>query len=247
MKPPLSLFLGYDSREPAAFHVLAHSLMMRATCPIAIRPLIQSQLRAQGCYTRERGPTESTEFSLTRFLVPYLSGYDGHSVFMDSDMLCRVDVAELWPEIERQCFWGRGFCPPPDSPQARAVLVCQHDYEPSEGIKFLGHVQTTYPRKNWSSFMVFDNARCKALTPEVVNTATGLYLHRFQWVPDGAIGCLPLTWNWLLGEYAPSPAAKMLHWTLGGPWLSGYGDAACAAEWWEERSAAMGQRLEVSA
>ena len=96
-------------------------------------------------------------------------------------------------------------------------MVCQHDYTPHEGVKFLGQPQTAYPRKNWSSFMVFDNTRCHALTPAYVNTATGLELHRFQWTQH--VGAIELGWNWLVGDYARNDDAKILHFTSGGPWF----------------------------
>lgn len=211
----LQVYIGYDPKESVAFYTLAHSILRRASAPVAIVPLMQSQL--QGLYTRPRGPTESTEFSLTRFLVPALSGYRGWSVFMDCDMLCRADVSELEAHIRRQ--------------PEKAVLVCQHDYVPKTERKFLGQVQTKYPRKNWSSLMIFNNQRCAHLTPEYVNTASGLDLHRFNWLEDGQIGDLPLEWNWLVGEYDYKPDAKIVHYTLGGPYFDEYRDCDYADEW----------------
>src|SRR2546423_5870421 len=194
----LQLFIGYDSREAVAYHTLAHSILRRSSIPVSIAPLVQAQLR--GLYARARGPTESTEFSLTRFLVPALSGFRGWSVFMDCDMLCRADIAELAGAIERQ--------------KDKAVLVCKHDYVPATERKFLDQVQTRYPRKNWSSLVAFNNQRCRALSPEYVNSASGLELHRFAWTPDESIGELPLEWNWLVGGYAYNPAAKMGPFTI---------------------------------
>ena len=211
----LQVYIGYDPKESVAFYTLAHSILRRASAPVAIVPLMQSQLK--GLYTRPRGPTESTEFSLTRFLVPALSGYRGWSVFMDCDMLCRADVSELEAHIRRQ--------------PEKAVLVCQHDYVPKTERKFLGQVQTKYPRKNWSSLMIFNNQRCAHLTPEYVNTASGLDLHRFNWLEDGQIGDLPLEWNWLVGEYDYKPDAKIVHYTLGGPYFDEYRDCDYADEW----------------
>ena len=211
----LDVYIGYDPKESVAFYTLAHSIFRRASLPVAIAPLMRSQLN--GIYTRERGPTESTEFSLTRFLVPYLSGYAGWSVFMDCDMLCLADIAGLAAQIERQ----------PD----KAVLVCKHDYVPRTERKFLGQVQTKYPRKNWSSLMVFNNAHCRSLAPAYVNSAAGLELHRFSWTDDASIGGIPLEWNWLVGEYAPSASAKIVHYTLGGPYFDDYRDCDYAAEW----------------
>jgi len=214
----LSVYIGYDPKESAAFYTLAHSILRRASIPVAIAPLMRTQLK--DIYTRERGPTESTEFSMTRFLVPYLSGYAGWSVFMDCDMLCLADIGELAARIDRQ----------PD----KAVLVCKHDYVPRTERKFLDQVQTKYPRKNWSSLMVFNNARCRALTVDYVNSAPGLELHRFNWTEDRLIGEIPLEWNWLVGEYDHSPKAKIVHYTLGGPYFDAYRDCDYASEWFAE-------------
>jgi hypothetical protein len=225
---PLKIFIGYDSKEPSAFHVLAHSILRRASVPVQITPLTQAALRAMGAYTRERGATESTEFSLTRFLVPYLSAYRGHAIFMDCDMLCQVDIAQIYDEIFQ-----------PENTGA-AVLVCKHEYTPRAGAKFLGQQQTAYPRKNWSSFIVFDNTRCTALTPDYVNGASGLDLHRFNWLPDHAIGALPLDWNHLVGEYAPKSDARVLHYTLGGPWFPETGGCDHADLWIAELNHTLG-------
>ncbi|HEX7219478.1 MAG TPA: glycosyltransferase [Burkholderiales bacterium] len=214
----LNVYIGYDPRESVAFYTLAHSILRRASIPVSIAPLMQSQLK--GLYRRSRGPTESTEFSLTRFLVPALSEFRGWSIFMDCDMLCRADIAELAREIERQ----------PD----KAVLVCQHDYVPKTQRKFLGHVQTKYPRKNWSSLMLFNNARCRSLSADYVNSASGLELHRFAWIEGAAIGALPLEWNWLVGEYDYNAAAKIVHFTIGGPYFEAYRACDYAAEWFAE-------------
>ena len=214
----LNVYIGYDPRESVAFYTLAHSILRRASIPVSITPLMQSQLK--GLYRRERGPTESTEFSLTRFLVPALSEFRGWSIFMDCDMLCRADIAELAREIERQ----------PD----KAVLVCQHDYVPKTQRKFLNQVQTKYPRKNWSSLMLFNNASCRSLSPDYVNGASGLELHRFAWTDDAAIGALPLEWNWLVGEYDYNAGAKMVHYTIGGPYFEAYRSCDYAAEWFAE-------------
>ena len=216
---PLRIFIGYDSKEPVAYHVLASSILRRASIPVSIVPLTRPSLGR--LYSRERGPTEATEFSLTRFLVPHLSDYEGISVFMDCDMVMRVDIIELWLELLAQ--------------PGKAIWCCQHDYVPKHLIKFEGHEQTKYPRKNWSSFMVFDNAKCTALTPEYVNTASGLQLHRFQWLErDEQIGSLPLDWNWLVGEYDRNPVAKNLHFTNGTPCFPDYADSEHASDWWNE-------------
>jgi hypothetical protein len=214
----LSIYIGYDPRESVAFYTLAHSILRRSSVPISIAPLAQSQLKA--IYRRSRGPTEATEFSLTRFLVPYLSGFSGWSIYMDCDMLCRVDIAALSRETLDQ----------PD----KAVLLCKHDYVPKGERKFLDQVQTKYARKNWSSLMLFNNTRCRALTPEYVNSASGLELHRFAWLEDASIGALALEWNWLVGEYAYNADARIVHYTLGGPYFAEYRNCDYAEEWFAE-------------
>jgi hypothetical protein len=214
----LDIYIGYDPREAVAFYTLARSILRRSSIPVSIAPLMQRQLKR--LYTRPRGPTESTEFSLTRFLVPALAGYRGWSLYMDCDMLCRADIAGLAAEIERQ----------PD----KAVLVVKHDYVPKTERKMLDQVQTKYPRKNWSSLMIFNNERCRALSPEYVNSASGLELHRFSWTDDAVIGNLPREWNWLVTEYPYNTEAKIVHYTLGGPYFDGYRDCDYAAEWFAE-------------
>ena len=214
----LQVHIGYDPRESVAFYTLARSIFARSSMPLSIAPLMRRHLGH--LYTRARGPTEATEFSLTRFLVPALSDYRGWSIYMDCDMLCRADIAGLAALIERQAD--------------KAVLVCHHDYVPKTERKFLNQVQTKYPRKNWSSLMVFNNERCRALTPEYVNSASGLDLHRFAWVEDRLIGALPLEWNWLVGEYPYSPDAKIAHFTRGGPYFDEYRNCDYAGEWFAE-------------
>ena len=211
----LNVYIGYDRREPVAYHVLSHSILRRSSIPLAIERLLRELLGK--LFTRPRGPTESTEFSLTRFLVPALSGFRGWSVFMDCDMLCKLDFALVAKEIERQ--------------SDKAVLVRQHDYTPSPKRKFLNQVQTIYPRKNWSSVMLFNNARCRALTADYVNSATGLELQRFNWTDDAGIGDLPLGWNWLVEEYKYRRNAGIIHFTRGGPWFKAYRNCDYADEW----------------
>jgi hypothetical protein len=216
----LRVYIGYDPMESVAYYTLAHSIQRRSSIPVSVAPVARNQLTA--IYTRSRGPTESTDFSLTRFLVPWLSGFAGWSIYMDCDMLCRADIAQLADETERQSDKG--------------VLVCKHDYVPRTSRKFLDRVQTTYPRKNWSSLMLFNNERCRALKPQYVNSASPPELHRFAWMEDRLIGELPLEWNWLVGEYPHNAEAKIVHFTLGGPYFDDYRDCDYAEEWVNERN-----------
>lgn len=217
----LNVYIGWDSREVQAFHVLVHSLMRHTAEPVAIYPLYRPALIASGLYWREPDVLASTEFSLTRFLVPFLSNYEGRSLFLDCDMLCQGDIAEVFAHAEMDPF--------------KACFVVQHDYVPKTATKMDGQVQSVYPRKNWSSVMLFQNSLCHRLTPEYVNTASPAELHRFHWLHDRHLGALPVEWNHLVGEYEPNPNAKLLHYTLGGPWFPGYDHGPEAARWVEAR------------
>jgi len=214
----IRVFIGYDPREAIAWSVLAHSIHVRATEPVSVAPLMLSQL--SGVFGRERHPLQSTDFAFTRFLVPYLSGFEGWSIFTDCDMLVLDDIARLW-RLRDERF---------------AVMVVKHDHQPRESVKFLGQPQTQYPKKNWSSVMLFNNARCAALTPEYVNRASGLELHQFKWLDSEAlIGELPRRWNHLVGYYKPTRDVSLVHYTLGGPYFEEYRDCEYASEWQQER------------
>jgi lipopolysaccharide biosynthesis glycosyltransferase len=216
----IKVCIGYDAREAVAFSVLAHSIHTRASAPVSITPLMLSQLR--GVLTRERHPLQSTDFSFSRFLTPYLASYSGWSVFMDCDMLMLDDIAKLWALRDERY----------------AVMVVKHDHVPKETVKFLGEPQSKYEKKNWSSVMLFNNARCAALTPEYVNTASGLDLHQFKWLEsDALIGALPSGWNHLVGYDLPRPDAMLVHYTLGGPYFADYRDCEHAEHWRREYSA----------
>jgi hypothetical protein len=215
----IRVFIGYDPREAVALSVLAHSIHARASEPVSITPLMLSQLK--GVLTRERHPLQSTDFSFSRFLTPHLSGYAGWSVFMDCDMLMLDDIANLW-QLRDERY---------------AVMVVKHNHVPAETRKFLGEPQSKYEKKNWSSVMLFNNARCAALSPDYVNRATGLELHQFKWLPEeGLIGALPRRWNHLVG-YDPRGEASLVHYTLGGPYFPDFRDCEYAEHWFRERDA----------
>lgn len=214
----LTIGIGYDYRESIAFYVLAHSIIRRASKPVRIIPLATSTLKQ--IHDRPRSPQQSTDFTYTRFLTPSLADDNQVSVFLDCDMLCLADICELEDYARAQPY--------------ADVLVVQHDYEPHDDTKFLGAVQTKYPCKNWSSVMVFNGHRqaVKRLTPEYINKAPAMDLHQFKWSDN--VGTLPLEWNHLVGEYKPNLYAKIVHYTLGGPWFSGYQDCEYSALWYDE-------------
>lgn len=216
----INVQIGFDGREAVAFNVLAYSIHRRASAPVAIAPVMLSQLR--GVFQRERHPLQSTDFSFSRFLAPSLSGYSGWTLFMDCDMLMLDDITNLWALRDDRY----------------AVMVVKHRHVPKEERKFLNEPQTRYEKKNWSSVMLFNNARCTALTADYVNSASGLELHQFKWLDnEDLIGALPARWNHLVGYDAPDPDAALVHYTLGGPYFEAYRDCEYAPHWFAERDA----------
>ncbi|WFU48967.1 glycosyltransferase [Sinorhizobium terangae] len=212
------IFIGFDSKEVVAYHVLCQSILEKSSIPVSFTPI--SLNNVERIFTRERNPLQSTEFSFSRFLVPYLSGYEGWSLFVDCDMLMRTDIAQLW-ELRDDRY---------------AAMCVKHNYVPKVETKFLGQVQTKYEKKNWSSVILFNNATCRKLDLNYVNTATGLELHQFKWLDsDDLIGELPPSWNWLVNEYEYSPDAKLVHFTDGGPYFDEYRNDDYAEEWFAAR------------
>lgn len=210
----IPIFIGYDPREPVAFHVCVHSIIRRASEPVAITPLCLGTLAK---VYQEHHADGSNEFIYSRFLVPFLQNYTGHGIFIDGDMLVKDDIAGLWDLRD----------------PSKAVQVVKHDYKTKAGRKYLGNVNEDYPRKNWSSVMLWNSGHhCNwHLTPENVMTMTGAELHRFSWIPDDRIGDLPLTWNWLETEYHQNSHAKLIHYTLGTPCFAEYRQTDTSIEW----------------
>ena len=228
----IKVFIGFDKVESVAWHTMAHSILRQASRPVAIVPVNLANLR--GIYTRERDAKQSNEFSFSRFLVPYLCDYQGFGVFFDCDMMLRTDINDIFAEVDKD--------------PGKAVYVVKHDYEPRDEVKFLNTRQYKYPRKNWSSVVLWNCAHPanRVVTTDYVNHATAMDLHRFHWLKDDEIGDLNIRWNWLVGEYAEPPAdVKTVHWTVGGPYFIEYQDVDFSDEWFKE-AARMGfcaQRL----
>lgn len=213
----IRIFIGYDPRESIAYHVLSHSILTRSSLPVSITPIALNTLGR--LFNRERDAKQSTDFSFSRFLTPYLSGYEGWSIFMDCDMLVLDDIAKLWG-LRDERF---------------ALQVVKHDHRPPEKEKFLGMPQTRYEKKNWSSVMLMNNAQCRALTPQYVNTASGLDLHQFKWLNDErSIGVIPHHWNHLVGYDAPRPDVSLVHYTIGGPYFAEWKNCDYSREWFCE-------------
>ena len=208
----INVFIGFDEGEKVSYHILSESIRRQSSVPVSITPLCLSNIPE---FKRELQPNQSTEFAFSRFLVPYLSDYKGWSLFLDSDMMFRDDIKNLWDMIDKD----------------KSIMCCKHDYVPKQNVKFRGAKNEPFPKKNWSSFMLMNNERCKMLTKEFVETATGLELHQFKWTHEENIGELPLEWNWLVSEYDYNKNAKNVHWTLGGPYFKDYAKSDYADEW----------------
>jgi hypothetical protein len=212
----IRIFIGYDSRLPVLYNVAQHSIVRYASRPVAITPIKLAHLGH--IFTRERLAIQSTEFSFSRFLTPYLCGYQGWAIFMDNDIVARDDIAKLWALRDDRY----------------AVMCVKHDHQPTSTVKFLGEQQTAYNKKNWSSVMLMNTAKCKALTPEFVNTASGLELHQFKWLgDDGLIGEIPMQWNFLVEYYKHDESAKMVHYTEGGPYYAATRHVDFAETWFD--------------
>jgi lipopolysaccharide biosynthesis glycosyltransferase len=217
----MKVFVGYDPREDIAYQVCKHSIVSKQ--PNAdVRPLIQKELREKGWYTRPVDKLASTEFTFTRFLVPELCNFEGWALFMDCDMILTTDIAELFAQADDRY----------------AVMCVQHDYKPKEGTKMDGQTQTVYPRKNWSSAVLFNCAHPSnaVLTHDLVNEPeiNGAYLHRFSWLQDEEIGALDHTWNYLVGVYDNIKKPKLIHYTEGGPWFENYRNCEFHQLWKKE-------------
>ena len=215
---PIPVFVGYDPREAIAYHVCANSIIRNASAPVAIIPV------ALNLFTdyKETHGDNSNHFVYTRFLVPYLMDFRGRAIFIDGDMVVRGDIIELYESLQT----------------AHDVAVVKHDYKTRMPVKYMGAPNEDYPRKNWSSVIVWDcqSYPNRRLTPDFVQKQPGSFLHRFSWIDDDRIQALPPEWNWLPDELGENTEAKLLHYTLGTPCFREFADTTQAAEWHKERA-----------
>ncbi len=213
----IKVFIGYDKKEAVAFHTLIHSILQHSTVPVSIVPLALNNLK--GIYNRPLNEKRSTDFTFSRFFIPFLCNYEGWAIFIDSDMLFQADINDLW-SLRNDDF---------------SVQVVKHDYTPKVKTKFLNNEQLVYPKKNWSSVILFNCSKCKALSLEYLQNASGLELHQFKWLEEeDQIGELPIEWNYLVGEYPFIKNVKNLHFTLGGPYFEDYLKSDYSEHWYKE-------------
>ena len=214
----MKVFVGHDIREQAAYDAAVKTLRSTSSVPVDVNPLVDARLRQTGLLTRPvdtrsgrfdiiSGAECATDFSNSRFLVPILC-QSGWAVFVDADVIFLDDINLILREADRRF----------------AVQVVKHPPLESSGLKMDGCVQYVYPRKNWSSVILWNcdhpgNAR---LTLNDVNSRPGRDLHNFYWLHDSEIGELTPRWNWLVGVAAPPPLISIAHFTLGGPFIPGW-------------------------
>ena len=208
----IKIAVGFDQREAVAYHAFCQSVIEKASEPVQFIPLAKNLLNG---FDGQRDG--SNAFIYSRFLVPYLMDFSGFCIYADGDMICNADIAELWALQDHY----------------KAVQVVKHDYKTKHLIKYLGQRNDNYPRKNWSSLILWNCASFpnRQLTPEFIAKQSGAFLHRFQWVDDERIGELPGEWNWLSTEYPDNNAAKLIHYTIGLPAFEDYKHAPMAQFW----------------
>jgi lipopolysaccharide biosynthesis glycosyltransferase len=214
----IRIFVGFDQREAVAYHTFCQSVLEKSSQVVSFTPLVLDSLPGY----RETHDDGSNTFIYSRFLTPFLCDFDGWALFADGDMVCRSDISELWALRDAD----------------KAVQVVQHDYRTKTELKYLGNRNQNYPRKNWSSLVLWNcsHPKHRVLTPQFLMGQTGAYLHRFSWLADEDIGALPREWNWLTTEYPDNDNAKLLHYTLGTPCFKDYQTAEMAEVWHEQHA-----------
>jgi lipopolysaccharide biosynthesis glycosyltransferase len=209
----INLVVGFDQREAVAYHVFCQTIIDRATMPVQFLPLAENTLNKY----KEVHTDGSNKFIYSRFLTPYLMNYSGWAIFADGDMVCQADIAELWSLRD----------------ETKAVQVVKHDYKTKAAKKYLGNKNEDYPKKNWSSLILWNCSHPEnaTLTPEFIQSQPGSFLHRFSWLRDDLIGELDAEWNWLAIEYPENLKAKLIHYTLGTPCFKDYANESMSDVW----------------
>ena len=211
----IKIVVGFDQREAIAYHTFSQRVLEKSSLPVLFLPLSINTLKGY----KETHNDKSNDFVYSRFLTPYLHNFEGWAIFADGDMVCQSDIKELWDLRD----------------ETKALQVVMHDYKTKFNQKYLGNTNENYPRKNWSSLILWNcsHPKHKVLTPDFISSQTGKYLHRFSWLDDEDIGELPIDWNWLAIEYPNNPEAKIIHYTLGTPCFKDYRNTEMAVTWHE--------------
>jgi len=209
----VKIYIGFDQRESVVYHTFVQSLIDHSSLPLAITPLAVKTLKGY----EEKHEDKSNDFVYSRFLTPFLNDFKGWAIFVDGDMICQTDIKELLDLRDN----------------SKALQVVKHDYKTTASQKYLGNINQDYPRKNWSSVILWNCAhpKHKILTPDFIANESGKYLHRFSWLDDNEIGELPKEWNWLATEYPNNKQANIIHYTLGAPCFRDYRNTEMSDIW----------------
>ena len=216
----LNVYIGFDSSnygQELAYEVCKRSIEKNTRHDITIHKLVKSDLVNRNIFTRN-DTDGSTEFTYTRFLVPYLNNYEGYALFCDSDFLWECDINELFENFSNPKY---------------ALACVKHTYSKCKcPNKMDNKVQEWYPRKNWSSLMLFNcsHSSTRNLSLENVNNKSAKWLHRMEWCKDYKILEIPKSYNYLVGYY-DDEHIKALHFTDGGPWYPKYKNVLYADRW----------------
>jgi len=212
----INVYVGYDKREAVAYHVFCQSVLSKSSEPVSFIPLALNAMK--GIY-KETHTDGSNAFIYSRFLVPYMQSFKGWAIFADGDMTCQDDIAKLFELRD----------------DSKAVMVVKHNYKTKFSKKYLGNDNADYPRKNWSSVILWncEHPANQTLTPEFIQNSTGAQLHRFTWLTDDLVGEISLEWNWLDSEYQDKEVS-LIHYTIGTPCFTDYQDKGQADKWWKE-------------
>ena len=225
----INVYIGWDSRFPICSDVLAYSICKNTNVPINIKIHFLKKYRIKQLYgiKIKHDPLATTEFTYTRFLVPWINNYKGLAIFMDNDMLCYGNIFK--DLIDKLCSFDNCLLDT-NLKNSPALWARKHLHQAHTDTKMYGVQQTRYPRKNWSSFMVMNCMKLRCWGPLEVAEANGKRLHRFEDIPDNEIEDIPkeLGWNDLIHK---SENCKLLHYTEGGPWYKNYKDCPHANEW----------------
>lgn len=229
----LRIFIGFDPNEMRACTIAKQSLIRHAAaahldidrvCRLSLHRVYTrptTTMRNGQLFDEISDAPMSTDHAIARFFIPFICDYQGWALFTDGDVLFRDDVGNLLALADQRC----------------AIQVVHHPPQLEERQKKDGHIQQAYPRKNWSSVMLWNcgHAANRRLTVDVLNSWPGRDLHAFKWLDDDALlGELPARWNHLVGIHPPMPDPAVVHFTLGTPDLPGRADSPFAQEWFYE-------------
>ena len=213
MNDIVDIVVGFDQREAVAYHSFTQSVIEKSSIPIRFLPLNINSLTKY----KETHEDGSNEFIYSRFLVPYLMNFKGWAIYADGDMVCLEDIKKLWNLRDNKY----------------AIQVVKHDYKTKIRNKYWGNKNENYPRKNWSSLILWncEHKSHKILTPDFIQKQTGAFLHRFNWIKDSEIGDINKEWNWLAMEYEEKQDINLIHYTIGTPCFEEYENSSLASYW----------------